>query len=220
MTLYSYDHCPYCVKARMIFGLKSVPLDLKTLLNDDEKTPHQLIGQKMLPILVKDDGTAISESLDIIAYVDNLIEYGSPRVQESRQDPQLLKWLQDIRRYHYALAMPRWILMGLEEFATQSAVAYFTFKKEKNIGPFSENLKKTPQLIAIANQHLFELDEIIVGDPFFWGQELTLDDFHVFASLRCLTTTVGVKFPDKINDYMNRLSSLSAVPLHWSLALE
>ena len=22
MKLYSYDHCPYCVKARMIFGLR------------------------------------------------------------------------------------------------------------------------------------------------------------------------------------------------------
>lgn len=220
MTLYSYDHCPYCVKARMIFGLKSIPFELKTLLNDDEQTPIQLIGKKMLPILVKDDGTAMGESLDIISYVDNLLEYGSPRVQESRQSPQLMKWLQDIRGYHYALAMPRWVQLGLEEFATAGAVAYFMLKKEKSIGPFSESLKKTPKLIEQANQHLLELEEMVVGNPFFWGKELTLDDFHVFSSLRCLTTTLGVQFPDKIDEYMNKLSSLCAVPLHWSLALE
>ncbi|MDN5160564.1 glutaredoxin, partial [Escherichia coli] len=24
MKLYIYDHCPYCLKARMIFGLKNI----------------------------------------------------------------------------------------------------------------------------------------------------------------------------------------------------
>ncbi|HCS3144438.1 TPA: glutaredoxin, partial [Shigella flexneri] len=26
MKLYIYDHCPYCLKARMIFGLKNIPV--------------------------------------------------------------------------------------------------------------------------------------------------------------------------------------------------
>ena len=51
MKLYIYDHCPYCVKARMIFGLKAFPFKLMCLLNDDEKTPISMIGVKMLPIL-------------------------------------------------------------------------------------------------------------------------------------------------------------------------
>ncbi len=220
MILYSYDHCPYCVKARMIFGLKSVPFELKTLLNDDEQTPIQLIGKKMLPILVRDDGIAMGESLDIISYIDNLVEYGSPRVLESRQDHRLMNWLQDVRAYHYALAMPRWVRLGLEEFATASAVEYFTIKKEQSIGLFSENLKNTPKLIEQANQHLLELEEMVIGAPFFWGNELTLDDFHVFSSLRCLTAAAGVQFPVKIDQYINRLSSLCGVPLHWSLAFE
>ena len=25
MKLYVYDHCPFCVRARMIFGLKNLP---------------------------------------------------------------------------------------------------------------------------------------------------------------------------------------------------
>ena len=36
MKLYIYDHCPFCLKARMIFGLKNLPVELVTLLNDDE----------------------------------------------------------------------------------------------------------------------------------------------------------------------------------------
>ena len=28
MNLYVYDHCPFCVRARMIFGLKNLPVEL------------------------------------------------------------------------------------------------------------------------------------------------------------------------------------------------
>ncbi len=49
MKLYIYDHCPFCVKARMIFGLKNIPVELNVLQNDDEATPTRMIGQKMVP---------------------------------------------------------------------------------------------------------------------------------------------------------------------------
>ena len=45
MKLFIYDHCPFCVKARMIFGLKHLPIRPVTLLNDDETTPFNLIGK-------------------------------------------------------------------------------------------------------------------------------------------------------------------------------
>lgn len=53
MKLFIYDHCPFCVKARMIFGLQGQPVRLVTLLNDDEITPTTMIGKKMAPILQK-----------------------------------------------------------------------------------------------------------------------------------------------------------------------
>ena len=58
MQLYIYDHCPFCVRARMIFGLKNLPVQLRVLANDDDATPIGLVGQKMVPILVKDDPSA------------------------------------------------------------------------------------------------------------------------------------------------------------------
>ena len=54
MKLYIYDHCPYCLKARMIFGLKNIPVELHVLLNDDAETPTRMVGQKQVPILQKD----------------------------------------------------------------------------------------------------------------------------------------------------------------------
>ena len=46
-----------------------------------------------------------------------------------------------------------------------------------------------------------------------------MDDFHLFAGLRVLTTVKGLEFPQKVNAYMNRLSERSRVPLHWEKAL-
>ncbi|EPJ9885427.1 glutaredoxin 2, partial [Serratia marcescens] len=89
MKLFIYDHCPFCVKARMIFGLKRLPIRLVTLLNDDETTPFNLIGQKMVPILVKDNGDAMPESLDIVRYVDNLDD---KPVLTGRTNPAIAEW--------------------------------------------------------------------------------------------------------------------------------
>ncbi len=61
MKLYIYDHCPYCLKARMIFGLKNIPVELHVLLNDDAETPTRMVGQKQVPILQKDDPAAICQ---------------------------------------------------------------------------------------------------------------------------------------------------------------
>ena len=72
MKLYLYDHCPFCVRARMIFGLRNVPVEEIVLLNDDEATPIGLIGAKQVPILQKPDGSHMGESLDIVRYVDKL----------------------------------------------------------------------------------------------------------------------------------------------------
>lgn len=53
MKLYIYDHCPFCVRARMIFGLRDVAVEEVVLANDDEATPIGMIGSKQVPILQK-----------------------------------------------------------------------------------------------------------------------------------------------------------------------
>ena len=70
MKLYVYDHCPFCAKARMIFGLKALPLELSFLREDDVDTPTGLVGRKTAPILEKPDGSHMAESMEIVHYVD------------------------------------------------------------------------------------------------------------------------------------------------------
>ena len=138
--LFIYDHCPYCVKARMIFGLKNQVLENIILLNDDEKTPVSMIGQKMVPILEKENGEFMPESLDIIKYIDNKIS--SPLVIWE-EDSAIMEILHQVRVDYYSLTMPRWIQSGMEEFKNESARKYFQNKKEQIIGSFSVALEKT-----------------------------------------------------------------------------
>jgi glutaredoxin 2 len=219
VTLYAYDHCPYCVKVRMIFGLKQIAFNLVTLANDDEETPIRMIGKKMVPILEKSKNEFMPESLDIIKYVDALSDFGKPIVNESKDSKELTQWLKDSKNYHYFLAMPRWIQMGLDEFKTQSAIDYFSKKKELKIGSFAAALLRSPHFIAMANSHLQFLEELISSKKYFWSDQLSIDDFHVFATLRVLTATKAVVFPTNINSYMNRMSELAKIPLHWDKAI-
>ena len=124
MKLYVYDHCPFCVRARMIFGLKNLPVELVVLANDDEATPIGLVGKKVVPILVKEDGTAMPESLDIVHYVD---EYFGEKILSEHVRPEIETWLKEVGSYYGHLTTARFTKIGLAEFETQSAAgrAYF-----------------------------------------------------------------------------------------------
>ena len=46
MKLYYYDHCPFCVRARMAAVLLAADVEEVVLANDDEATPISMIGAK------------------------------------------------------------------------------------------------------------------------------------------------------------------------------
>jgi glutaredoxin 2 len=87
----------------MIFGLKNIPVELIVLLNDDELTPTRMIGQKMAPILQKDDSRYMPESMDIVHYVDKLD--GKPLLTGPR-NPAVETWLRKVNGYANRLLIP------------------------------------------------------------------------------------------------------------------
>ena len=50
MKLYIYDHCPFCVRARMAAGLRGLAVEQVILANDDEDNPIRMIGAKQVTI--------------------------------------------------------------------------------------------------------------------------------------------------------------------------
>ena len=70
MKLYHYVHCPFCVRVRMAAGFLNTSYESIVVPYDDEATPINLTGKKMLPIWVNDKRLAQNESLDIIKNLD------------------------------------------------------------------------------------------------------------------------------------------------------
>lgn len=159
MKLYIYDHCPFCARSRMIFGLKDVACEIITLPNDDEETPLSLIGKKMLPILVTESHDAIGESLDIVKYIDET--YGTPVLTVS-DDSAIEAWMEDATNVIFPLAIPRWASSDFEEFRQDAARQYFLQKKEAVFGPFTRLLDQTETMVTEINAKLEILDSLLV----------------------------------------------------------
>lgn len=215
MKLYIYDHCPFCVRARMIFGLRNVPLEEEILLNDDEDTPIGLIGAKQVPILQKPDGTHMGESLDIVRFIDEYADKG--RLKEDIR-PEVQAWFDKVGEYYNKLVQPRDVKLGLPEFATQSAIDYFVHKKEKTIGNFQTNLNKTGEYLKRLHADLADL-EALIQSPAAIGGELGMEDIIVFPLLRNLTMVRGLEMPPKVLAYVQNMSEASKVPLYFDRAL-
>lgn len=145
LTLYYYEHCPYCVRVLAMLGLAKIDFKPIILLNDDEATPISMIGQKMLPILQTTTDKYLAESLDIIDYLSQTYDF--PLQQNPQWEAQVDAFFTANREANYGLTMPRWVQAPLKEFATPAAIDYFVRKKTQTIGDFASALTNTPNFI-------------------------------------------------------------------------
>ena len=215
MKLYIYDHCPFCVRARMIFGIQQIPVGLITLANDDEATPIRLIGAKQVPILQKLDGSYMGESLDIVRHIN--AQAKRPISETIR--PSIQAWADKVGEYYNQLLFPRSIQLGLPEFATPAAVVYFILKKEASIGTgIAQMLDKTPELLAQIHSDLQTLASQIHSDTLN-GSDLSMEDILIFPMLRNLTMVRGIQFPAVVQDYIANMAQRSQINTYFDRAL-
>ncbi|EFE50898.1 glutaredoxin 2, C-terminal domain protein [Neisseria elongata subsp. glycolytica ATCC 29315] len=109
----------------------------------------------------------MGESLDIVRYIDEMA--GKGRLKEEVR-PQVQAWLDKVGTYANKLVQPRDVLADLPEFAEQSAVDYFTAKKEQIIGNFAENMVKTPEYLARLADDFAELEGLVVSADALGGE--------------------------------------------------
>ena len=215
MKLYIYDHCPFCVRARMIFGIQQIPVEQIILANDDEATPIRLIGAKQVPILQKPDGSYMGESLDIVRHINAQAE--RPISEAIR--PEIQAWADKVGAYYNQLLFPRSIQLGLPEFATPSAVVYFIRKKEAQIGTgIAQMLDKTPELLAQIHNDLQTLASQIHANALN-GNEISMEDIIIFPMLRNLSMVSDIQFPPIVRDYIANMAERSRVNTYFDRAV-
>src|SRR5260370_17110951 len=134
MMLYMFEHCSLCFRVRMIAALKHLHLQEYVVLDDDSDTMIGLVGKRVIPILVKDDGQPMLESMDMVTYVDGL----GDRVLIGAQRSEVGVWADKIVAKTAPLTMPRYPLLGLPEFGTIAALDHYNLRKRKAFGDFVE----------------------------------------------------------------------------------
>lgn len=211
MKLYLYDHCPFCVRARMIFGLKNIDVEQIVLMEDDKATPTKMIGRKMLPILQKDDGSYLPESFDIVHYVDQLAE---PKIIQSAISPEIDRWYQAVSETVYKLVVPRFTQAEFPELSTKDARAAYVDREEKAFGDLNTLLKETHTLIVELEPHIDALD--------VWLEKRTssynIDDIIIFPLLRSLSIVDDIPFSTIILNYMKDIAKITGVSLLFNQA--
>lgn len=217
MKLYVYDHCPFCTRARMAAALRGAATELVYLPNDDEDTPIRLIGAKQLPILQKEDGSHMGESLDIVRY---FYRQDSSALDEAVRS-EIQAWVDAFGDWGNRLIMPRDVQLGLPEFAAESSVAYFKAKKEVFLeASFEQLLQETPRYLAQAQEALRALDGLIAPNADYAnGTHLSMEDILVFPLLRNLSMVKGAAYPDNVVHYVRAMSQAAKIPLFFDRAV-
>ncbi|CAM9246554.1 unnamed protein product [Phaeothamnion confervicola] len=237
--LYVYDHCPFCVRARMIFGLKNLRHELFFLANDEVDIPTSLIGKKAVPILElcrpghPDHEQVMKESLDIVKRVDLDPAFGPPVLAgESPARGDLEEWMSRNADVMRRLTRPRNARSSiLPEFQFKSAREAFV--RNHPIAPpadYEENLANTPALKAQLEAALLELEPLIHGpdavtgpdaitSPGGGGGGVSYDDISFFARMRSVTIVRDLEIPPRLRAYLDAMSERCDIPLYDLIAI-
>jgi glutaredoxin 2 len=199
-----FEHCSLCFRVRMTAALKRLHLQETVVLEDDSGTMVDLVDKRVIPILVKDDGVPMLESMDMVAHIDAI---GDP-VLAGLQRPEIAIWADSVVPKSVPLTWPRYPLLGLPEFGTVAAHDHYLVRKHKTLGDFVELRAKTHEQIDALMPDLERLDRLIES-PMAVNGKLSLDDIRVLPLLRSAAVVKGLRFPHKVRDYfetmMNRI---------------
>lgn len=207
-TLYHYEHCPFCVRVRMAFGLLDIPYNSQILAYADKETPEKLTGKKMLPIM-GDGQMAMNESLDIMYLLDKNNTLKIKETISAENFKEFEAYISFLSNYVHSLAMPYWI--WTPEFDPESR-KYFQEQKEKKRGPFKELIKNREQFISALEVEWPKLKKEL--RPFYQSDKLGLKDIMLAAQIWGLYVVPEFQFPTEIHEYLQRVKKICKFDYH------
>jgi glutaredoxin 2 len=204
MKLYMFEHCSLCFRVRMTAAIKRKDLQEVVVLDDDTDIMVALAGKRVVPILVKDDGQPMLESMDMVRYIDGL---GEP-VLTGPQRPEIAVWEERITPKAARLTQPRYPLLGLPEFGSAAALDHYHVRKRKALGDLVELRANTRRYINELMPDLEAIDRMI-ENPRAVNGALSFDDVRVLPLLRSLAVVKGLRFPQRLRDYFESMMTLT-----------
>ncbi len=208
MKLYIFEHCSLCFRVRMAASLKGLHLQEVFVLDDDTEALTKLAGKRVVPIMIKNDGAPMLESMDMVRYID---EQGEP-VFTGPEREEVRAWAEAVVEKTAPLTMPRYPLLGLPEFGTVAALNHYNLRKRQVLGDFVELLAQTRRYIAELMPELEALDRMIESPGAVNGGVLSLDDIRVLPLLRSAAVVKGLRYPSRVQGYFEGLMAKTGYP--------
>jgi glutaredoxin 2 len=184
----------------MTAALKHLRLEETVVLDDDSDTMVRLVGKRQIPILVKDDGEAMLESMAMVGHLENIGEV----ILRGPQRPEIATWADAIAPKLSLLTWPRYPLLGLPEFGTTAALEHYNARKHKAVGDLVALRANTSRHMAALIPDLEELDALI-EHPDAVNGKLSLDDVLVLPLLRSAAVVKELRFPAKVRGYFDAM---------------
>jgi len=195
----------------MIFGLKNIPVELGIIMEGDSETPVSMVGRKVVPILYKEDGTYMPESMDIVHYIDS--QSGTVKLQQNC-DKDIESWCREVTRIVYNLAIPRFTRADFKELSTPGAREAYTQREIKAFGNLDELISDTPVYVKQVLSELVKIQSYLTEK-----NDVTLTDFYLFPLLNSLTIVKGFPYPEYLTNYLQTIAEKCKVPLFTDKAL-
>ncbi|ARP40769.1 glutaredoxin 2 [Vibrio syngnathi] len=201
MKLYIYDHCPFCARVAYIAQSLGLNIELVSVDYDDAQTLIDLIGKKMVPVLQKDDGSIMAESLDIIAYFMDL------KSKDEQREPSEQAALFQSRSFPLTqqIGRPRWWNLDLAEYRSAGAKEAWRVSKETEGFNFEELLEKTPQYVQLINPLLKDAELLLELENGESSLPL-IDQALYFSLLRGFYVEPSIEWPPELDCWMERKS--------------
>ncbi|MEZ8319474.1 glutaredoxin 2 [Vibrio splendidus] len=202
MKLYIYEHCPFCARVAYVANALKLNVEYQVVDYADAQTLIDLIGQKMVPVLEKADGSVMAESMDIIAYF--IEQAGIDAVAAPLEDT--IAFQRETFSLIQKIGYPRWTKLNLKEFATEASIAAWQAKKETAELNFVRLLENTEQIVADVNAQLVKAEALI--QPNAGKSPLPLVDQAIYFSLlRSFFVEPTVTWPQELKLWLETNSN-------------
>ncbi|NOH26891.1 glutathione S-transferase N-terminal domain-containing protein [Vibrio mediterranei] len=219
MKLHVFDSCPYCVRVKVLIGLKGLDCQINPMVLG--QLPDSVEGKLekfSVPILEESDpengeSTIMTESLDIFRKLDSI---GTPLFFSYEPLEKVVELLGKLQQAKAPLSYPRMPLMNLPELSSEEALKMFRTSREEAFGQTLEQaIDNTAQYIPGVEKVVEELEQALMPQAFINGdRNLNIDDVVAFAELRNLTMVGEFNFSEQMQAYLDVISSRSNVPLY------
>lgn len=206
ITLYQYQHCPFCLRADMVANYLNIRHQKVYLLNNDEETSMRLVNKKSIPILELDDGTALSDSEQIVNRLQTFTD--KKLISDQARHDEQLEALHNIKSDIDAMLFPRTILIKQPEFSTQAARNYYQSEKEALLGmSFDTAMDNSKTYQEQIEKTLAGLRDITL--PSQRDDSLSWADLYLYPWLRNLTMIKNIKMSENQRAYLEEISVLT-----------